>query len=514
VEFKKAVGSIIVFLIFLILPCSTLAEGGDEVKHNNAAENIYQSEEAESIKNKNKGIKKIELNIPALTLKLKQGSKTLREYTVAVGKSFYQTPIGKYSIKNKIIHPTWYPEGREPIPPGPQNPLGTRWLGIHNGYGIHGNSNPESIGTFISKGCIRLYNKDVEELFDLVEIGTPVEIIYETILLKKDDFTQTNYLEIYPDVYNLGINKKENIISMLEENSIAVSEHKLNNLLNQINKAKVIFSITPVLQINRCTLTNDVIVNNNIYYVNFAAVSRYLRLDVNLNKDLQEIFLRQNPIAFYSENGKYYIAIDDVARFLNSTAAVDKECELISINACYVVANNKFLTSNVIVFRGKPLVVLREIAEFFNVDVFWDEENRKILLEGKEIDARLIQQKAYINLHEVEKLFGVETHWNKNTGVVRLTKYHGFINGETSIPQLVVKGGLYPLIPVRFVGEYFGYSVEWNGKSAVVNDREVKTVLINGKSYALASELKEIIGFDIDWKPETGMLNIIKQSRQ
>jgi len=513
VEFKKVVGSILVILTFLMLPYSALAEGVDEVKHS-TTEDIYQSGEAESTKNENEGIKKIELNIPTLTLKLKQGSKTLKEYTVAVGKTFYQTPIGKYSIKNKIIHPTWYPAGREPVPPGPQNPLGTRWLGIHNGYGIHGNNNPESIGTFISKGCIRLYNKDVEELFDLVEIGTPVEITYETILLKKDDCTQTNYLEVYPDIYNLGINKKERIMSILKENSIAVSEHKLNNLLNQVNKTKIIFSATPVLQINGHTLTNDVVVNNNKYYVNSMTVSRYLRLDTKLDKDLQRIYLKEIPVAFYSENDKQYIAVDDVAEILNAKPIVDEECELININTYYMIVNDKFLTSNVIVFQGKPLVGLREISEFFNVDVFWDGESRKILLEGKEIDARLIQQKAYINLNEAEKLFNVEAHWNKNRGIVKFTRYRGFINGETGIPQFVVKEGLYPLIPIRFVGEYFGYAIGWNGKNVVVNGREVKTTLINGKSYALASELKEIMDIDIDWEPETGILNITKQSRQ
>lgn len=512
-QFKKIVVSVILILTFLILPYSALAEGVDEVKHR-TTEDIYQSGEAESTKNENEGIKKVELNIPTLTLKLKQGSTTLKEYTVAVGKTFYQTPIGKYSIKNKIIYPTWYPAGREPVPPGSQNPLGTRWLGIHNGYGIHGNNNPESIGTFISKGCIRLYNKDVEELFDLVEIGTPVEITYETILLKKDEYTQTNYLEVYPDVYNLGINIKERIMSILKENSIAVSEHKLNNLLNQINKTKVIFSATPVLQINGHTLTNDVVASNNKYYVNFMAVSRYLRLDTNLDKDLQRIYLKKIPVAFCSENDKQYIAVDDIAEILNSKAVVDEECDLININAYYMVVNDKFLTSNVIVFQGKPLVGLRELSEFFNVDVFWDEESRKIFLEGKEIDARLIQQKAYINLNEAEKLFDVDAHWNKNRGVVKLARYRGFINGETGIPRLVVKGGLYPLIPIRFVGEYFGYAVGWNGKNAVVNGREVKTALINGKSYALASELKEIMYIDIDWKPETGILNITKQSRQ
>jgi hypothetical protein len=66
------------------------------------------------------------------------------------------------------------------VPPGKSNPLGPRWIGLsRKGYGIHGASNPRSIGRAVSHGCIRMHNSDVKELFELVAVGDPVELYAE-----------------------------------------------------------------------------------------------------------------------------------------------------------------------------------------------------------------------------------------------------------------------------------------------------------------------------------------------
>ena len=82
------------------------------------------------------------------------------------------------------VDPWWRPPdsdwaaGAEPIPPGPGNPLGTRWMGLSApAVGIHATSDPGSIGTYASHGCIRMYVSDAEWLFDQVSIGTPVFIV-------------------------------------------------------------------------------------------------------------------------------------------------------------------------------------------------------------------------------------------------------------------------------------------------------------------------------------------------
>src|SRR5947207_592923 len=117
----------------------------------------------------------------SLTL-YRAGRPPLR-FGVAVGQAAYPTPLGTFSIITKVVDPTWTPpnspwaQGALPIPPGPDNPLGTRWMGISApNVGIHGTNDPASIGYSVSHGCIRMQIPDVERLFDMVYLGTTVTI--------------------------------------------------------------------------------------------------------------------------------------------------------------------------------------------------------------------------------------------------------------------------------------------------------------------------------------------------
>lgn len=102
--------------------------------------------------------------------------RVLKTYTVATGKDGI-TPEGEFKIVNKLPHPTWYTAGAVIPPDSPQNILGTRWLGIDKpGYGIHGTTEPQSIGTQSTAGCVRMLNGEVEELYDLLPLGTRVRV--------------------------------------------------------------------------------------------------------------------------------------------------------------------------------------------------------------------------------------------------------------------------------------------------------------------------------------------------
>jgi len=111
--------------------------------------------------------------------------KFVRRFQVATGQPIYPTPIGSFDIVNMQRDPWWYPppdapwaKGAKPIPPGPGNPLGTRWMGLSApGVGIHGTPDPASLGYSASHGCIRMFIPSAEWLFEHVRIGTPVFIV-------------------------------------------------------------------------------------------------------------------------------------------------------------------------------------------------------------------------------------------------------------------------------------------------------------------------------------------------
>jgi lipoprotein-anchoring transpeptidase ErfK/SrfK len=116
-------------------------------------------------------------------LYLYRGVRYWRVFGVATGQTQYPTPLGRFTIVVKWRNPWWYPpaspwaEGQKPIPPGPGNPLGTRWLGLSApGVGIHGTPSDGSIGYSVSHGCIRMHIPEAEWLFTHVDVGTTVFI--------------------------------------------------------------------------------------------------------------------------------------------------------------------------------------------------------------------------------------------------------------------------------------------------------------------------------------------------
>src|ERR1700751_4415740 len=118
-------------------------------------------------------------------LYLYDGVRLVRSFPVATGQPAWPTPLGHFEIVVKQVNPWWFPPpqdsgaaGAKPVPPGPGNPLGTRWMGLSApGVGIHGTSEPSSVGHSGGAGCIRMQIPSAEWLFTRVRIGTPVFIV-------------------------------------------------------------------------------------------------------------------------------------------------------------------------------------------------------------------------------------------------------------------------------------------------------------------------------------------------
>ncbi len=119
---------------------------------------------------------KIYVDADENTLTLKLNGNFFKRYTVGTGE-YGKTPIGEFKVTNKMVHPVWYAEDGVYPYGHPKNILGTRWIGLdRRGYGIHGTTEPDSIGKHETAGCVRMLNEEVEELYDLIIPGTPVII--------------------------------------------------------------------------------------------------------------------------------------------------------------------------------------------------------------------------------------------------------------------------------------------------------------------------------------------------
>ncbi|WP_236838709.1 L,D-transpeptidase [Caldalkalibacillus salinus] len=122
----------------------------------------------------------LEIDLATNKLKVFLNTHEVFSYSVATGRNKTKTPLGEFKIVTKVKEPWYLP--KQIAGGDPKNPLGTRWIGLSvpytNGYkyGIHGTNKPQSIGHYVTDGCIRLQNENVEWLYDQLQKGTPVII--------------------------------------------------------------------------------------------------------------------------------------------------------------------------------------------------------------------------------------------------------------------------------------------------------------------------------------------------
>jgi lipoprotein-anchoring transpeptidase ErfK/SrfK len=183
----------------------------------------------------------IVLNLPERILYLYRGGRVVKYWGVAIGGEQSQTPQGSFAIMSKEVDPTWYPPkaatATKPVPPGPDNPLGDRWMQITpNMVGIHGTNDPDSIGGVTSLGCIRLYPEAVHELYDQVSVGTRVHIIYEQVRLGKEP-DGTLVWTFFPDPYSqwfTAIQAQDELAQARAEGyEIALTDFEIEEALRQ-----------------------------------------------------------------------------------------------------------------------------------------------------------------------------------------------------------------------------------------------------------------------------------------
>ena len=164
------------------------------------------------------------INVPSRRLQLLRAGQLIKEYSVGVGSSkANMTPPGNYTVDKKVINPIWeHPyksPGESQIGSGANNPLGTRWIGFHakgsGVYGIHGTNQPNSIGHFVSHGCVRMHNAEVEELFELIEHNAPVIVTYNRYRLYQ--VGNSISLEVFPDPYSYKAIQPAEIIQEIQQ---------------------------------------------------------------------------------------------------------------------------------------------------------------------------------------------------------------------------------------------------------------------------------------------------------
>jgi len=197
---------------------------------------------------------RVVINIPSRMLTVYYGDEIARHFPVGVGRIGYITPMGHFKVIRKIQNPGWENPykalGKMRIAPGEENPLGTRWIGFHQNrlgeFGIHGTDTPASVGRFSSHGCVRMKVPDAEALFDLVDMGTPVDVVYEPVVIRREKQLVT--VTVFADPFKKGTPTAEQVkAKILKQYPTAkVDEDRIALALSEPNEKSTVVAEVPI----------------------------------------------------------------------------------------------------------------------------------------------------------------------------------------------------------------------------------------------------------------------------
>ena len=373
----------------------------------------------------------IVINLPSRTLEFYSAGKLIKVYPVAIGKAATPSPVGDFSVANKEYNPAWYPpKGGQVIPSGPDNPLGYRWMEFAPLYGIHGTNAPWAIGSAVSNGCIRMFEADVEEVFEVIPQGTPVRITYDTIKIRADE--EQLYIGVYPDVYGYG---KPTVKEIKQKfNSFGVgewfSDQEIASMIKEETDSQVVIAQFYKLKINGKMLAERVVSYQNTPYIPVWAVATALNRDVSWDERTRTVRSGGVSVPGLVKGNIVCVAQEQVqALFGGKVTMEDNNTLAIDINT--IVVNGKQISGEVRLSDEALAVPVMTVAEALGQKPVWNQGTKTLMLEGKVVPVIMMGAQPYIRITAIYEHLKAYVYWNQETSRIELT--YPFIPHKTEI---------------------------------------------------------------------------------
>lgn len=324
----------------------------------------------------------IVINLPARTLYWYTDGRLARSFPVGVGRPGKDTPTGAYRIQNKAVHPWWQPPwGGNVVPPGPANPLGTRWMAFDGEYGIHGNNMPDSIGGTVSSGCIRMYNADVEWLFEQVRVGIPVNVTYEPVQVQYGSDGR-KYLAVYPDVYGYGSRPVSAVLAAAGVDSSGV---QVNGPGLYLLDAQVLVNGQPV----------PAILRSGRPYVAARALANRMGAGVAWDADTRTVALDGQSVTTVLSGSTGYVDAEEAAAILGVQYQWNSPNATALLTGSPVFLNGHLLNRRGTTLEGEAYLPVRAVGEAAGATIGWDNESRQATVNGAPVRSVLQGNRAY-----------------------------------------------------------------------------------------------------------------------
>lgn len=271
--------------------------------------------------------KRIVINVAARSLALFKNDEKVYLFPIGPGKASTPTPTGYYEIRSKDVDPSWTdPATGYSIASGEDCPLGYRWMQIQGNYGIHGTNNPASIGHYVSNGCIRMYEEDVEKLFDAVDVGTPVEITYNRIVVEKaPDSTIVYY--IYPDGYGWQSITVADVKNWLKGYGVEnfESDAEIEKKINASDGEPTYIAKVYPLFVNGKKVESKAVVQGDVTYLPVVDIAKTLNISTGWKPNEKLLVSSFGEAVGYDKKEALYCNADDVAKLFRVDGGLTKK---------------------------------------------------------------------------------------------------------------------------------------------------------------------------------------------
>lgn len=364
----------------------------------------------------------IDINIPEYKLRLYADDVLIATYPIAVGKSVTPSILGDFQIATIVKDPTWYPQGKDPVPPGEDNPLGPWWLGLnYPGYGIHGNNSPTSIGKAQSKGCIRMRNEDVEYLAGKVQKGTPVRLRYEPLVVSFED--SLFKVAVFEDLYDLGINTPNNlrIMAAFYGYSLEAPNWVLEEYLKKSEGKVYSLPKTKDLRINGVLAGYGYEIAGDIALPLIALRNGNL----NVTKEQAVYFIEANPIEPVLGSAVAFSYLSNLDNSLWLKATNEKELSLEFYQAFF-----EGQSLGRVLYQGEYLFNATQIAKLLSASLFINTELNAAMLDGQLITApKFYQNTLFLSEAELADYLALGVKWDTENYIAKVESVPVFLFG-------------------------------------------------------------------------------------
>lgn len=448
------------------------------------------------------------VNIPAFSLHLYEDGTLLKTYPIGVGRTVNPSQLGVTQIINNVHHPTyyppnWYSRGLSPIPPGPENPVGTRWLGLgFPGYGIHGTNEPWTIGTAASSGCIRMFNHDVEELSALVTVGTRVTFVYETLEAWRDPLTHAPQIKVYADIYKQGTNTLSRALAALERLGVdgPVDHDALGAILGEAaGKARPIpWSIPLVLDGERQDI-NAIDYGGRIL-VPLDAMARLTGDSIHLSAPgpdgRRRLWILGREVSdLHWIGARPYASVEGVAEVLGLiTVESSNERQIEYAHVRLIGPTGEPYPVRTYATPSWLLLPVQDVGARVGASVTWDPTLGAVRIGSTVIfNTEVLDGKAHLPHDRLAEHLGVQIHWQPGEPTASLKILKVMIASTVEARGFWYQDAIY--VPLRPIAEYLGVTLGWHQETqtAFVRGIPVVGMVRDGRVYASLSALEAVM---------------------